>query len=184
MAHLTDRRELVDLVDLYVQYDCDAPVDDPQWQVWFRTWLQALEVSAPCEVNLCLTTDQRIQQLNAQFRHIDQSTDVLSFAAAEAPMPVPTLTAGQPLLLGDIIISVPTAIAQAQRQNHSLVVELAWLATHGLLHLLGWDHPDDTSLQAMLERQGQLVSRLQLPPQQHGALPINVGAATSVVPSK
>lgn len=63
----------------------------------------------------------------------------------------------EPLYLGDMIISVETARRQAQQQNHSLTLELAWLAAHGLLHLLGWDHPDDISLHEMLNRQETLL---------------------------
>ena len=60
--------------------------------------------------------------------------------------------------LGDIIVSVPTAERQALEQNHSLERELCWLVSHGLLHLLGWDHPDDASLMTMLQCQEQLLA--------------------------
>jgi probable rRNA maturation factor len=63
-----------------------------------------------------------------------------------------------PLELGDIVISVQTAARQAPEHGHSLERELLFLASHGLLHLLGWDHPDDTSLAAMLSRQEQLLA--------------------------
>ena len=62
------------------------------------------------------------------------------------------------LELGDIVISLETAARQAPDQGHSLAQELQFLASHGLLHLLGWDHPDDASLQAMLARQDQLLA--------------------------
>ncbi len=67
-----------------------------------------------------------------------------------------------PLYLGDIVISVDTANRQATEQGHPLQTELAWLATHGLLHLLGWDHPDETSLLQMLERQAVLLQQIGL----------------------
>ncbi|MFM7646562.1 MAG: rRNA maturation RNase YbeY, partial [Cyanobium sp.] len=63
---------------------------------------------------------------------------------------------GQPLELGDIVISIETAARQAADHGHNLEQELLFLASHGLLHLLGWDHPDDTSLEAMLARQERL----------------------------
>ena len=63
----------------------------------------------------------------------------------------------EPLELGDIVISVQTAARQAPEHGHSLERELLFLASHGLLHLLGWDHPDDASLTAMLARQQQLL---------------------------
>ena len=62
------------------------------------------------------------------------------------------------LELGDIVISLETAARQAPDHGHSLAHELRFLASHGLLHLLGWDHPDDASLQAMLARQDQLLA--------------------------
>ena len=61
------------------------------------------------------------------------------------------------LELGDIVISVPTAIRQAKDNNVDLFRELRWLATHGLLHLLGWDHCDQESLAQMLVTQEQLL---------------------------
>jgi probable rRNA maturation factor len=63
----------------------------------------------------------------------------------------------EPIYLGDLVISVPTAIAQAQEYGRSLPHELAWLAAHGLLHLLGWDHPDQASLANMLNQQERLL---------------------------
>lgn len=67
-----------------------------------------------------------------------------------------------PLELGDIVISVQTAARQAPEHGHSLERELLFLASHGLLHLLGWDHPDDASLAAMLARQQQLLATCTL----------------------
>ena len=68
----------------------------------------------------------------------------------------------EPLYLGDIVISLETAAQQSQQQGHSLTVELAWLAAHGLLHLLGWDHPDAASLALMLEQQKILLTKVDL----------------------
>ena len=64
----------------------------------------------------------------------------------------------EPLELGDIVISLETAARQAPEHEHSLQQELLFLATHGLLHLLGWDHPDAASLAAMLARQDRLIA--------------------------
>jgi probable rRNA maturation factor len=101
-----------------------------------------------------LTDDAEIQALNAQYRHQDKPTDVLAFAALEVDCPQPVkIQSRLPLYLGDIVISVNTAQWQAQQQEHTLRIELAWLASHGLLHLLGWDHPDEESLTRMLNQQ-------------------------------
>ena len=64
----------------------------------------------------------------------------------------------EPLELGDIVISLETAARQAAAAGTSLEAELLFLASHGLLHLLGWDHPDEASLSAMLARQEALIA--------------------------
>ena len=98
--------------------------------------------------------DAAIAELNGQWRQQPKPTDVLSFAAQEdAPEPIE----GMPIELGDIVISIPTAERQAPEHGHSLQQELLFLASHGLLHLLGWDHPDEAALAAMLSRQEVLV---------------------------
>ena len=145
-----------------------SPVASETWQKWFQTWLEALTAELPpadsYELSLRLTGDREIQQLNSQYRQQDQPTDVLAFAALEVEIPEPTDAAHftEPLYLGDIVISLETATRQSQQQGHSLAVELAWLAAHGLLHLLGWDHPDEESLALMLERQKILLTGVDL----------------------
>ncbi|MEC8442516.1 MAG: rRNA maturation RNase YbeY [Cyanobacteriota bacterium] len=147
--------------------------DDPQqlsdetaWHRDLMGWIQTIRStpSLTCpdavrradEVSLGLrfTDDASIAELNSAWRQKTGPTDVLSFAALddagdwmEGPSPE----------LGDIIISLETARRQAQEQGHSLQRELRWLVSHGLLHLLGWDHPDDPSLEAMLQLQEQLL---------------------------
>ena len=138
------------------------------YQTWVQTWLIALDPQqSPInayEVNLRLTDDAEIQQLNTDYRQQTKPTDVLSFAALETTLPgAETLAQEQPLCLGDIIISVETAARQAKSANHSLPTELAWLTAHGLLHLLGWDHPDDNSLVAMLDKQTELLALITQP---------------------
>jgi probable rRNA maturation factor len=135
------------------------------WETWFHRWLEMLESDLPTasgyEIGLRLTNDVEIQTLNFQFRHQDKPTDVLSFAALEVDLPQnEEMLTNVPLYLGDIVISVDTAQRQAQQQEHSLLTELAWLAAHGLLHLLGWDHPDEDSLMVMLEKQVKLLKAI------------------------
>lgn len=139
----------------------------PTWQDWFNAWLRELKPTlSPInqyEISLLLTNDATIQRLNATYRYMDKATDVLAFAAQEIEMPgVETLYANTPLPLGDVIISVETAQRQRHQANFSLIQELAWLATHGLLHLLGWDHLDDASLEIMLEKQTSLLEQIGL----------------------
>ena len=131
------------------------------WEMWFHRWPEILYPNLPpaptYELTLRLTDDGEIQALNAQYRHQNKPTDVLAFAALEVDCPQLDILPSLPLYLGDIVISVDTANRQAQQQGHTLQTELAWLAAHGLLHLLGWDHPDEDSLKQMLNQQDILL---------------------------
>lgn len=134
------------------------------WEDWFGRWLEILESDLPpapsYEICLRLTDDTEMQAINAQYRQQDKPTDVLAFAALEVDLPQnPELTA-EPLYLGDIVVSINTAQRQANQQEHTLSTELAWLTAHGLLHLLGWDHPDEESLIAMLKQQMILLEAI------------------------
>jgi probable rRNA maturation factor len=166
----TEQRQIEVMVEMGEGVDAIAPAalpSDDEWQQWFTTWLNALQVNdSPIglyEVGLQLTDDAAIQQLNATYRHQDKPTDVLAFAALENDSPpVQDLLQTEPLYLGDIIISLETAQRQALEQGHSLRREVVWLSVHGFLHLLGWDHPDDESLVKMLDKQADLLALIGL----------------------
>ncbi|MCP9882269.1 rRNA maturation RNase YbeY [Cyanobium sp. Alchichica 3B3-8F6] len=142
------------------------------WHARLEDWLVQLTAELPSHLQapayslgLSLVGDAEIAALNTDWRNKDGPTDVLAFAAQDdnldgaPPMPMPAAAdGGAPLELGDIVISVDTAARQAAEHGHNLEQELLFLASHGLLHLLGWDHPDDASLAAMLARQDQLVN--------------------------
>jgi probable rRNA maturation factor len=87
------------------------------------------------ELSIVLTTDEQIKLLNRDYRHNDRATDVLACAIREGEF---AALAGD--LLGDVIISVPTAARQAKEKGHDTLDEVVMLLAHGLLHLLGWDH--------------------------------------------
>lgn len=142
-----------------------TPITTETWEEWFHQWLNILHPDIPAasmyEIGLRFTNDIEIQELNAQYRHQNKPTDVLAFAELEVDCPqVEEMEIDSSLYLGDIVISVDTANRQAQEQGHLLSTELAWLVCHGLLHLLGWDHPDDESLERMLEQQVQLLTTI------------------------
>lgn len=146
---------------LSVQYADEITVET--WEAWFKHWLEILQPNiSPAqsyELSLRLTDDAEIQALNAQYRQQNKPTDVLAFAALEV-CPQFKMPSSLPLYLGDIVISVATANRQATQQGHPLKTELAWLAAHGLLHLLGWDHPDEDSLTQMLDQQDILLQTI------------------------
>lgn len=98
------------------------------------------ELDDMTEVDITIVDDEEIHQLNRDYRGVDRPTDVLSFALDEDDEDEPELLEGQLHLLGDIIISAETATRQAEEFGHGLEREIVYLAVHGLLHLLGYDH--------------------------------------------
>lgn len=136
------------------------------WTGVIGGWLAALAPELPpplrapaYSLGLSLVDDATMATFNQAWRQQTGPTDVLAFAAREGAPPLPhPPTPADPLELGDIVISLETAARQASEAGQSLQQELLFLASHGLLHLLGWDHPDEESLAAMLQRQDDLLS--------------------------
>ncbi len=105
-------------------------------------------------MGLQFTDDSTIAALNSVWRSKEETTDVLSFAVYDEKIYLP---GSQVVELGDIVVSVNRAEQQAKQHDHSLLHELRWLVSHGLLHLLGWDHPTSEKLNEMLSCQEQLL---------------------------
>lgn len=110
--------------------------------------------SPETELTIVISDDEQLQALNAQYLGIEAPTDVLSFPANE------TDPESGGIYLGDIIISYPRAQAQAQAGGHSLADELQLLVVHGVLHLLGYDHGDETEQARMWSIQSEILRRL------------------------
>src|SRR5690606_7822781 len=119
------------------------------------------------EVSVTLVDDDEIQALNRDYRGKDAPTDVLSFPIWE-PEEIadlrlhPERYPERPLLLGDVVISVPTAIRQAEEYGHGVDRELAYLCVHGVLHLLGYDHEEEAARQAMRQREEAILAEAGL----------------------
>jgi len=107
------------------------------------------------ELAITLCDDAHIQELNRTWRDKDAPTDVLSFPQGDTPP-------GAPPILGDVVISVDTAARQATERGHTAEVELRVLMVHGLLHLLGHDHHDDSERAAMRGEELRLLQALGL----------------------
>ena len=93
----------------------------------------------PAEVEVTLVNDETIKEINAKFRNIDASTDVLSFPLGENGVYDENPETGAKML-GDIVISVEHAVSQADLYGHGIEREVAFLTVHSMLHLLGYDH--------------------------------------------
>lgn len=101
-------------------------------------------------VNLIFTSEETIQRLNKTFREVDRATDVLSF-----PSDIDEE-------LGDIFIALTVAEQQAKKLNHSLTRELAFLAVHGFLHCIGYDHHDPIEAEIMFNTQERILDRAKI----------------------
>jgi probable rRNA maturation factor len=112
--------------------------------------------SAEGDLTIVLTDDEQLHRLNRDFLGIDAPTDVLSFPASETD---PETGAAY---LGDILLSVPRADAQAQSAGHSLADEARLLVVHGVLHLLGHDHAEPEEKEKMWKAQGEILDELGL----------------------
>lgn len=128
--------------------------------------LDAEGVDIPCEVNVLLTDDNGIHEINLEQREVDSPTDVLSFpmfdlSPGEKPAPGNADPGTGLFPLGDMVISVQRAAAQAEEYGHGIDRELSYLAVHSVLHLLGYDHLDEGIRKAsMRAREEAILARL------------------------
>ena len=107
------------------------------------------------ELSVLLTGDDQIQELNRVYRKKNKPTDVLAFPQDEDGALSPH---GVPRLLGDVIVSIPTARVQARTAKRAAIDEVTMLLAHGLLHLLGWDHDTDRKERAMTRETDRLCA--------------------------
>ncbi|MEH6955410.1 rRNA maturation RNase YbeY [Neobacillus drentensis] len=120
-------------------------------------------VEAHSEVSITFVSNERIQEINREYRDKDKPTDVISFAMEElGEGEVELIGADMPRVLGDIIISIPKAIEQAEEYGHSFLRELGFLAVHGFLHLLGYDHMTEEEEKEMFTRQKEILDEYGL----------------------
>ena len=129
--------------------------------------LETEKVPVPCEVNVLVTDDETIRVLNREARHIDKSTDVLSFPAFQfepGKLPEDLSSYIDPetglLPLGDMAISYEHAKRQAKEFGHTVKREVGYLTIHSILHLLGYDHVDEGPMKQQMRRREDLICAL------------------------
>ncbi|WP_066257678.1 rRNA maturation RNase YbeY [Neobacillus drentensis] len=121
------------------------------------------KVEAHSEVSITFVSNERIQEINREYRDKDKPTDVISFAMEElGEGEIELMGADMPRVLGDIIISIPKAIEQAEEYGHSFLRELGFLAVHGFLHLLGYDHMTEEEEKEMFTLQKEILDEYGL----------------------
>lgn len=126
------------------------------------------------DVSLTLTTNEAIKEINREYRNIDKETDVLSFPNAEFETPADYSFLEdddfakdmyfdldtEAFQLGDIIISVPKMLSQAEEYGHAVKREFAFLVAHSTLHLIGYDHMEENEAKIMEDKQKQYLDEL------------------------
>ncbi len=121
------------------------------------------DVQTEAEMSVSFVDNKEIQIVNRNYRQKDEPTDVISFAMQEeGEEEMKIIGAEMPVLLGDIIISVDKAKEQAEEYQHSLERELSFLALHGFLHLLGYDHLNEEDEKKMFKRQEDILNAFGL----------------------
>ena len=111
-----------------------------------------------CEFNIIIVDNKRIHEINREYRNVDRETDVISFAMEDNM----DIEYEDFRLLGDIYISIDKCYSQAKEYGHSECREISFLCTHGLLHLLGYDHMNEEDEKEMREMEEKIMSHVDL----------------------
>ena len=156
----------------YIPITADVPGISDEKRAFIRkvirTALAAEGVTFPCEIDVLLTHDAGIHQINLDMRQVDRATDVLSFPEFDlTPGQLPCEEDADPgtglVPLGDMVISMEHVAAQAKEYGHSNRRELAYLVVHSVLHLLGYDHLDEGPMKAQMRgREEAIMAELGL----------------------
>ena len=152
--------------DIWLESELDAPF--PYEEFLRRCITKALElehVTLPCEINVLITDNEGIHRINLDMRQVDRPTDVLSFpefdlAPGEHPGPEDADPGTGLIPLGDMVLSMERVAAQTKEFGHSRRRELAYLVTHSVLHLLGYDHLDEGPMKEQMRAREEAVMAL------------------------
>jgi probable rRNA maturation factor len=148
-------------IQIDVADETGPPVDLQRLQTAAETVLRAEDVEPGCGLTVVITTDEAVAELNMRFRGVDAPTDVLSFPSGA--------TGGalfdEPPYLGDVVIALPYACRQAEREGHDIGDSLALLVIHGILHLTGYDHDTPANRAAMWQAQKAALQTLGISPE-------------------
>lgn len=157
------------MLSVEVLYEGIEPIGEEMEKLIIRCLHAAAErEEVSGEVVVTLVNNERIHELNRDYRGVDRPTDVLSFAMNEEGEGEMDIFVDEdeldqfPNMLGDIIISLPKAEEQAKDYGHSLERELGFLAVHGFLHLLGYDHGTEQEEKEMFSRQEEVLQQIGL----------------------
>lgn len=146
--------------DLVVINETTEQLDyDNIYQDIIRETTRILGITDDLELACLFVSQAKIRELNRKYRHLDKVTDVISFALEDSRQ---YYVSAMPRQLGDIFICIDRAKEQAEDYGHSLEREMAFLFTHGLLHLLGYDHLTKEDEKVMFDLQDQILNNLNI----------------------
>jgi len=150
-------------INILVDEGVEAGVE-PSWlEDVAQRVLAAEKAGAKTEVGIVVTGQEMVQQLNRNYRGQDEPTDVLAFSARDEAEGLPRFILAPDGLshLGEVIISYPQAVIQADEHQHSVKKELAILIIHGVLHLLGYEHDKPELERQMRAREAEILSHIE-----------------------
>lgn len=144
---------------LVFENDYDSSYDDYEeiYRELMTKTFSRLNIQREYEVDVNLVDNKTIHEINKNYRQVDCPTDVISFAFLDQVEGEVKIQGDVPMLLGEIVISVDKAQAQAQEYGHSLKREMSFLFVHGLLHLLGYDHMQKEDEEIMFALQEEIL---------------------------
>jgi probable rRNA maturation factor len=156
-----------------IEYEADKKLEIPYEDIIKNVVMESLDYEGcpyEAEVNVLITDNETIRQINKEYRKIDKPTDVLSFPMIEYEVPSHfehleemvndyfNPETGE-LLLGDIVVSVDKVEEQAKNYGHTPKRELAFLIAHSMLHLCGYDHIEDEERLEMERKQSEILNQ-------------------------
>jgi len=152
-------------VNILIEEGIEVELDAEWMQAIIERVLVSENLPPAIEISLLITGQERIQELNREYRGKDRPTDVLSFSMSEQKQQEESIPfIGPPdgmLHLGEVIISYPQAQVQANEHRHSIKKEMAILIVHGVLHILGYDHEKMEMEPAMKAKEKKILSELE-----------------------
>jgi len=150
-----------------INVSIDEGVEVPVGEDWLRSVAEQVLTSeniiSAVELGLVITTQDKVRQLNRDYRGRDEPTDVLAFSVVEeagADFPPFVSPPDGVRHLGEVIVSYPQAVLQAEEHRHSVVREIAVLIIHGVLHLLGYDHDEPERERRMRAREAEILDAI------------------------
>jgi len=152
-------------ISVYIERKLKVSLDECWLKYVAQKALEVEGITAPVEMGLVITDADTVRQLNKTYRGEDETTDVLAFytlsQTGQEHEPSFVTPPDGIRHLGEVVISYPQAVQQAQEQRHGIEKELAVLVIHGVLHLLGYDHQQPEESQRMRAKEEEVLKKLE-----------------------